>query len=64
MGRTDTGMDTGTARAGRWGRNKDGNSERRGTREQEGQRGTRLKRSPLVVDVSEYWKFYEVDGAD
>ena len=60
----DTGTDTGTAREGRRGRNRDGNGRRGGRRERGEQRGPGSKRSLLVEDVSEYWEVYEGDGAD
>ena len=54
----------GTGRECRWGWNEDGNGGRGSGRKQRGQRGPGGKRSPLVVDVLEYWEVYERDSAD
>ena len=47
-GRTETGTETGKERAGRQGRNKEGNDKRRGRRERGGQRGQRRKTEPVI----------------
>ena len=59
-----TGTETGAAREGRRGRNRDGNGERGGRRERGGQQGPESKRRPLVEDILEYWESYEGEGAD
>ena len=63
-GRTETGTETGTARAGRWGCNEGGNGESESGSKRVGKQGPGWKRSPLVEDVSEYWEVYEGGGAD
>ena len=63
-GRAGTVTDTGTAREGRRGQNRDGNSERGGRRKRGGQRGPGSKRHMLVEDVSKNWESYKGEGAD
>ena len=64
-GRTGTGMETGTEKDSRSGKNGSGNIGREGgRRERGGQRSTDTKMHPLVEDVLEYRKFYEGEGAD
>ena len=58
------GTDTGTARGGRQGRNRDGNGERVGRSEWGGQQGPESKRRPLVEDVLELWDSYKGEGSD
>ena len=55
-GITDTVMETGMAREGRWGRNRDRNGRRGGRLKRGGQLGPGSKRIPLVEDVSKYWE--------
>ena len=52
------------AREGRRGQNMYGNGKRGGRSKQGGQQGQGSKRRPLLEDVSDYWEYYEGEGAD
>ena len=58
------GMVVVTESSVRRGRNVTGNGGRGGQHERAGSRVRRTKRCTLVEDVSEYWGFYEGEGAN